>query len=160
MNKLNQTIMLPDGRQLGYDEYGPSDGKPIFYFHGTPSSRKDWRTLGNESMPEKLGVRVIVADRPGMGLSSFQAGRSISDWSSDVENLADVLDIERFAVFGHSGAGPYVLAFALNIPQRLTAHHRSPRCYATAILQTTFGANHTPLVCLRKTLLNMKEDIV
>jgi pimeloyl-ACP methyl ester carboxylesterase len=121
MAKLDQSIMLADGRRLGYDEYGPSDGKPLFYFHGTPSSRKDWRTLGNEGLPEKLGVRVIVADRPGMGLSSFQRGRRIGDWSADVAALADALKIERFAMLGYSGGGPYVLACAQKIPQRLTA---------------------------------------
>lgn len=121
MTTLNQTIMLPDGRRLGYDEYGSADGKPLFYFHGTPSSRKDWRTLGNEGLAEKLGVRVIVADRPGMGLSDFQLGRRIGDWSTDVAALADALGIEHFAVLGYSGGGPYVLACAQKIPQRLTA---------------------------------------
>jgi pimeloyl-ACP methyl ester carboxylesterase len=121
MTKLNQMIVLPDGRRLGYDEYGPADGKPLFYFHGTPSSRKDWHALGNEGLPEKLGVRVIVADRPGMGLSSFQPGRRIGDWPADVTSLADALKIKRFAVLGYSGGGPYALACAQKIPQRLTA---------------------------------------
>jgi pimeloyl-ACP methyl ester carboxylesterase len=121
MTLLNQIIMLKDGRQLGYDEYGPSDGKPLFYFHGTPSSRKDWHALGNEGLAEKLGVRVIVADRPGIGLSSFQPGRRIGDWAIDVEALADALGLERFAVLGYSGGGPYALACAQKIPQRLTA---------------------------------------
>ena len=121
MAKLNQSIMLANGRRLGYDEYGPADGAPLFYFHGTPSSRKDWLTLGNAGLPEKLGVRVIVADRPGLGLSSFQRRRCIGDWSADVAALADALNIQHFAVFGYSGGGPYVLACAQNIPQRLTA---------------------------------------
>ena len=121
MNNLDQTIMLSDGRRLGYDEYGPVDGKPLFYFHGTPSSRRDWRALGNEGLPERLGVRVIVADRPGMGLSSFQPGRRIGDWPADVAALADALGIERFAVLGYSGGGPYALACAQKISKRLTA---------------------------------------
>jgi pimeloyl-ACP methyl ester carboxylesterase len=121
MTALNQSILLADGRRLGYDEYGPTSGKPIFYFHGTPSSRKDWGTLGNQSLPEKLGVRVIAADRPGIGLSSFQKGRRIGDWPADVTSLADALEIGRFAVFGYSGGGPYALACARKIPERLTA---------------------------------------
>ena len=120
MTTLNQTIVLADGRRLGYDEYGPPDGKPLFYFHGTPSSRKDWHAMGNAGLPEKLSVRVIVADRPGIGLSSFQPGRRIGDWAIDVEALADALGIERFAVLGYSGGGPYALACAQKIPQRLT----------------------------------------
>jgi pimeloyl-ACP methyl ester carboxylesterase len=121
MTRLNQSIILPDGRRLGYDEYGPADGRPLFYFHGTPSSRKDWHALGHQELPDKLGVRVISADRPGMGLSSFQRGRRIGDWPDDVAFLADALAIERFAVFGYSGGGPYVLACAHKIPDRLAA---------------------------------------
>jgi len=121
MTILNQTIKLNDGRCLGYDEYGPSDGKPLFYFHGTPSSRKDWPALGNDGLPEKLGVRVIVADRPGIGISDFQKERRIADWPADVASLADTLKIDRFAVFGYSGGGPYAAACAQKIPQRLTA---------------------------------------
>lgn len=121
MTLLNQIIILNDGRRLGYDEYGPSDGKPLFYFHGTPSSRKDWHALGNEGLPEKLGVRVIVADRPGIGLSDYQKERHIGDWPADVVTLANALEIDRFAVFGYSGGGPYAVACAQKIPQRLTA---------------------------------------
>jgi pimeloyl-ACP methyl ester carboxylesterase len=121
MTKFNQSTVLPDGRRLGFDEYGPADGMPLFYFHGTPSSRKDWRALGNDGLPEKLGVQVIVADRPGIGLSDFLPGRRIGDWPADVAALADALGIERFSVFGYSGGGPYVLACAQKIPQRLVS---------------------------------------
>jgi pimeloyl-ACP methyl ester carboxylesterase len=121
MTKLNQSVVLADGRRLGYDEYGPANGKPILYFHGTPSSRKDWRALGNEGLPEKLGIRVIAADRPGMGLSSFQKERRIGDWPADAAAMADALEIEKFAVFGYSGGGPYAIACAQKIPHRLTS---------------------------------------
>jgi pimeloyl-ACP methyl ester carboxylesterase len=121
MTKLNQSIVLANGRRLGYDEYGPAHGKPILYFHGTPSSRKDWRALGNEGLPEKLGVRVIAADRPGMVLSTFQRERRISDWPADAEAMADALEIEKFAVFGYSGGGSYAIACAQKIPHRLTS---------------------------------------
>jgi len=41
-DRLNQTVVLQDGRSLGFAEYGDPDGKPVFYFHGHPSSRLDW----------------------------------------------------------------------------------------------------------------------
>jgi pimeloyl-ACP methyl ester carboxylesterase len=113
-------MVLTDGRRHGYDEYGPVNGKPVLYFHGTPSNRKDWRALGNDGLPGKLGVRGIAADRPGMGLSSFQKRRRISDLPADVAALADALEIEQFAVFGYSGCGPYAIACAQKIPHRLT----------------------------------------
>jgi pimeloyl-ACP methyl ester carboxylesterase len=32
-------ITLPDGRSLGYAQYGDTHGKPLLLFHGTPGSR-------------------------------------------------------------------------------------------------------------------------
>jgi len=117
---LNQTIKLADGRKLGYDEFGSQDGRPVFYFHGTPSSRLEWQLFGSDALAKALRLRLIVPDRPGMGLSSFAAGRRISDWPADVASLADHLGMQRFAVLGYSGGGPYAVACALALPERLT----------------------------------------
>ena len=35
----DKTIRLPDGRHLGYAEYGDPEGVPLLFFHGTPGSR-------------------------------------------------------------------------------------------------------------------------
>jgi pimeloyl-ACP methyl ester carboxylesterase len=120
MSKINQQLRLPGGRLLGYDEYGAPDGTPIFYFHGTPSSRLEWPLFGSDVVAHKLNIRVIVPDRPGLGRSQFQPGRRIGDWPADVIALADHLKLARFAVLGYSGGGPYAAACALKIPARLT----------------------------------------
>ena len=121
MSRINQRYRLPDGRLLGYNEYGPGDGKPLFYFHGTPSSRIEWQMVASEQLATQLHLRVIAMDRPGMGLSDFQPGRRLSDWPTDVAALAGGLGIDRFAVLGYSGGGPYAAVCALAIPERLTA---------------------------------------
>jgi pimeloyl-ACP methyl ester carboxylesterase len=41
-DRTDQQMKLRDGRRLGYDEYGHPDGKPVFFFHGFPGSRRDW----------------------------------------------------------------------------------------------------------------------
>jgi len=120
MPRLDQHIKLADGRKLGFDEYGVEDGKPVFYFHGTPSSRLEWRMLHSAAMLQELHLRLIAPDRPGMGLSSFAKRRRISDWPADVVSLADYIGLKRFAVLGYSGGGPYALACARSIPERLT----------------------------------------
>jgi pimeloyl-ACP methyl ester carboxylesterase len=112
-------IQLRDGRSLGYAEYGDLAGKPAVFFHGTPSSRLFHHP--DESIAVSLGARIITMDRPGFGLSDFQPGRTLLDWPDDVVELADVLEIDRFAVAGISGGGPYVAACAFKIPHRLTA---------------------------------------
>jgi pimeloyl-ACP methyl ester carboxylesterase len=120
MSKISQQLRLPGGRLLGYDEYGVPDGNPIFYFHGSPSTRLEWRLFGSDALANKLNIRVIVPDRPGLGRSEFQPGRRIGNWPDDVLALADQLKLARFAILGYSGGGPYAAACALKIPERLT----------------------------------------
>lgn len=116
-NKHSQTIILEDGRTLGYAEYGPSDGEPIIYFTGGNSSRYEGKWFRDAI--EKNEVRLIVPDRPGFGLSTFQKNRQLLDWPEDVIELTNVLSIEQFSIFGLSGGGPHVLATAYKYPERL-----------------------------------------
>jgi pimeloyl-ACP methyl ester carboxylesterase len=119
MQKTECSIYLSDGRRLGYAEYGDPEGKPLFYCHGYPASRFEAALL--DPAARKARVRIIAADRPGCGLSDFQPNRRILDWPSDVVELADALGMDRFAIVGVSGGGPYALACARKIPQRLIA---------------------------------------
>jgi pimeloyl-ACP methyl ester carboxylesterase len=120
MNKLNQTITLKDGRILGYAEKGPSGGKPVFHFNGYPGSRLEI-TLIDDNILNKLNVRLIGVDRPGMGLSDFKKGRSLIDWPDDILELANYLNLEKFAIEGVSGGAPYSLACAYKLPNYLTS---------------------------------------
>jgi pimeloyl-ACP methyl ester carboxylesterase len=112
-------LPLPDGRRLAYVEYGDPDGVPLFAFHGTPGSGL---MLALADRPARsLNLRVIAPDRPGFGRSDFQPRRTFADWADDVCALADALGVERFAVAGISGGGPYAAACAWKIPDRLTS---------------------------------------
>jgi pimeloyl-ACP methyl ester carboxylesterase len=67
-------------------------------------------------------VRLIAPDRPGFGQTDFKKGiTTLENWPNDIAALADHLGIEKFAVFGPSGGGPFALACAWKIPERLTA---------------------------------------
>ncbi|HSA81287.1 MAG TPA: alpha/beta hydrolase, partial [Geminicoccaceae bacterium] len=46
-------------------------------------------------------------------------GRRIADWPDDVRALADALGLDRFAVAGVSGGGPYALACAVRLSDRI-----------------------------------------
>ena len=74
-----------------------------------------------QSAAERIVVRLIGLDRPGIGRSDAKAGYRLLDWPDDVVEVADQLGIERFAVEGLSGGGPFALACAYTIPQWLTA---------------------------------------
>jgi pimeloyl-ACP methyl ester carboxylesterase len=113
-----KTLRLADGRALGYAEYGDPAGKPVFYFHGWPSSRLEAWVYHEAGV--RLGARIIGVDRPGIGLSSYARGYTIARWPGDVSALADSLGIERFGVVGISSGAPYSYACARFIPERLT----------------------------------------
>ncbi len=120
-NREQQTFHLADGRLLGYDEYGASQGKPLFYFHGWPSSRVEFGGFNGNEIAKQLNVRVIAVDRPGFGLSSYQPRHHFTDWQQDVARLADGLRIDKFALMSYSAGSPYALACAYALQDRLTA---------------------------------------
>lgn len=115
----DEQARLPDGRMLGYADYGDPAGEPVFFFHGWPSSRYQGKLLHQTA--NARGLRVIAPDRPGIGLSSSLPRCSFGTWPHDVAGLADALGIQRFRLFGVSGGGPYTLATAAALPDRVLA---------------------------------------
>jgi len=113
-----QSLSLYGGRTLAWSEYGDPKGTAVFYCHGFPGSRCE-AALGDAAARE-LAVRLIAPDRPGFGRSAVQPGRSIADWPQDLARLAEYLSIERLRVLGVSGGGPYALACAALMPERLS----------------------------------------
>jgi pimeloyl-ACP methyl ester carboxylesterase len=108
---------LADGRGIAFDAVGPEDGVPVFFYHSLFSCR----LIPDEAVAaaETHGVRLISPDRPGIGLSDFHRGRAVLDWPKDVAELADLLDIERFRIFGVSAGSAYVLASCVKTPERV-----------------------------------------
>jgi pimeloyl-ACP methyl ester carboxylesterase len=111
-----QTITLPDGRQLGY--YAVGEGKPVFYFHGTASSRLEVLLLKEFAVATQL--QIIGIDRPGYGLSTFTPRKSLRDFVNDANLLAEHLKLERLALLGWSGGGAYTLAYVALFPEHVT----------------------------------------
>jgi pimeloyl-ACP methyl ester carboxylesterase len=112
------TLTLPDGRTLGYTEWGDPSGRPIVSLHGTPGCRL-MRHPDNAKIAA-TGARLITYDRPGYGASDRHRGRIVNDCVADVTALADALGIAEFAVTGGSGGGPHCLAVAAALPDRVT----------------------------------------
>ena len=74
----DRVLKLPDGRLLGYAEFGDPAGGMLFFFHGCRGSRFSGAFL--DAAAKERGVRVVALERPGFGLSDFQLGRSIAAW--------------------------------------------------------------------------------
>jgi pimeloyl-ACP methyl ester carboxylesterase len=116
---VTASVILPDGRVLAYEEYGDPTGFPVLSFHGGLSSRLDAEHAHDAALAS--GVRLVSPDRPGIGLSTSQPGRRLTDWPADVEALTRALGIGRFAVMGWSAGGAYAAVCAAKMDGRVTA---------------------------------------
>lgn len=121
MTPESQTRMVsvPDGRELCVEVYGAASEGTFLIHCGSPNSRllfDPWVADAAER-----GIRLISYDRPGYGGSTPQPGRSIADGAADVRAIADELGIERLAMWGFSGGGPYTLACAALLPELVAA---------------------------------------
>jgi pimeloyl-ACP methyl ester carboxylesterase len=118
--RLEGTILLPDGRRLGYAEFGDPTGVLVLWFHGTPGARRQVPPAALEAAA-RLGLRLVCLARPGAGESSDYAYRDLRDSAADIGVAADHLGHDRFLVVGLSGGGPYALACAHEMPERVMA---------------------------------------
>ncbi|OCL11701.1 alpha/beta hydrolase fold protein [Glonium stellatum] len=114
-NDASATFTLPDGRKLGYAQYGSPTGRAFFYAHGHPGSRLEAALF--EELCLKLGARIIGVDRPGIGWSSPNPNATVLDHPKDIEHLAQHLELDSYGVMGISGGGPYALACAASLPR-------------------------------------------
>lgn len=105
------------GRRVTVRDAGDRQGQPVIYFHGTPGSRLD--VSFGDDIAADLGVRVISFDRPGYGRSEPGA-YSLGSVAQDAGALADHLGLDRFATLGWSGGGPFALAAAATLGERVS----------------------------------------
>lgn len=110
-------LSLKHGGYLAHGEYGDATGRPVFFFHGWPSSRTMAELADRQA--RNLGARIISPDRPGICDSTFQPNRKLLDWPDILEQLANHLEIERFHILAISGGAPYAYATALKMPERV-----------------------------------------
>jgi pimeloyl-ACP methyl ester carboxylesterase len=117
--KTDSQIQLSNGSAVGYAEYGDLNGKPVIHLHGLPSSRLEVNSPDLVAIAERLHIRLMVPDRPGIGLSDWKS-YTIADYPELLVQFADKLGLDRFALTGFSSGGKLVAACAWKIPQRLT----------------------------------------
>ncbi len=104
-------------KPIAWADYGPEDANPVFVLHGTPGSRFEHPI--NLSICNETNSRLIVPDRPGYGMSKFDAKRSLTSLSGQIITIADKLGISTFSVLGFSGGGAYAMALGVQFPERI-----------------------------------------
>lgn len=101
-NSTSDTLTLPDGRKLGYAQYGSPTGKAVLYNHGFPGSRIE--ASQHHDLCLGLGLRLIAIDRPGYGWSSPHPGAKLLDWPDDIERLTEHLELDSYSVMVRFGS--------------------------------------------------------
>ena len=116
----SRTVRTADGRVTGYYEYGDPSGVPVVALHGTPACGAGFAWADRRARDR--GVRLLAPDRPGVGDSSPWAageGSTVAEYAPALRAFADALDLTTFPVLGYSGGGPYALAAAQALPERV-----------------------------------------
>lgn len=116
--RVEGTVTVAAGRRYGFAEFGPADGRPIVWMHGTPGARRQIPEDARVAAAE-LGLRIVGIDRPGVGASSAHLHDGLLDVAAEIGEVSEQLGLHRFAMIGLSGGGPYVLACCALFPDRV-----------------------------------------
>jgi pimeloyl-ACP methyl ester carboxylesterase len=118
--KLEGNVAVGDDRQIGFAEFGDPQGRAVFWLHGTPGARRQIPTEARV-YAEQRQIRLIGVDRPGIGSSTPHQYDNVFAFADDLRTIADTLGIDKMEVIGLSGGGPYTLACAAAMPDRVVA---------------------------------------
>lgn len=119
--KIEGSIAVGENkRRIGFAEFGSASGRAVVWLHGTPGARRQIPTEAREYAALN-GIRLIGLDRPGVGSSTPHRYANVAGFASDLTSVLDALGVDEFAVIGLSGGGPYALAAAHAMPERVAA---------------------------------------
>ncbi len=107
------SVRTPDGRTLAGANFGPADGEPVLFIAGAATGRS---MAFGEDLLDTLGVRLLTMDRPGMGASDADPGRTLASTVDDYRELVSAAlgDAEaRVPVVANSQGGVFGLGAAV-----------------------------------------------
>lgn len=120
---VEQGTSRVDGRVVAHRRYGAEPGPGVAVVvscHGGLSCGAD-AALGHAAAAER-GISLLAIDRPGVGRSDDQPGRTTGDWAVDLDGVLDDLGVARtLGIVGWSLGGQYALAARALLPDRIPA---------------------------------------
>ena len=116
--KLEGNIAVGEDRQIGFAEFGAPQGRAIFWLHGTPGARRQI-PMEARVFAEREHIRLIGIDRPGIGSSTPHQYETVADVRRRHAHDRRHARNRQDGVVGLSGGGPYTLACAAAMPERV-----------------------------------------
>ena len=102
-------LALADGRTLAHRAYGPAGGAPLVFVPGAASG--SLMRFGEELLDGR-GLRLLGVDRPGLGSSDADEGKTLASVGDDLHRLAATLG-GPVPVVANSQGAPFALAATL-----------------------------------------------
>lgn len=115
-----QKITLKSGINVDYCKIG--EGEPVIFLQGSGPGASGWLNFRyNAQFFADSGFEVIIPDLPGFGDSDKpDLDYTLDFFVESVIDLADQLDLSKFALVGNSLGGAVSLGLALAHPQRVS----------------------------------------
>ncbi|MEQ8266055.1 MAG: alpha/beta hydrolase [Parvibaculum sp.] len=116
----SQFVTLPSGASAHMRDEGNPQGPVLVLIHGSNASLHTWEPWVAELDDT---YRIISMDLPGHGLTGRVPGDDYTreGMAAFVDELMDVLHVERFAIAGNSMGGGVAALYTLEHPQRVSA---------------------------------------
>jgi pimeloyl-ACP methyl ester carboxylesterase len=122
--KAQMGVVRTDVLEIRYEAAGPPDGPAVLLIHGWPDAPRGWREVAVRL--QSAGWRTIIPYLRGCGLTRFvspdipRVGHGVA-LARDIIDLADALELGRFAVVGHDWGARAAYTTAALFPGRVTA---------------------------------------
>jgi pimeloyl-ACP methyl ester carboxylesterase len=109
--------------EIAFEVGGPEAGPPVILLHGWPDAPCGWEGVASKLQTE--GWRTVVPYLRGSGPTRFHAKNaprvgSAPALAQDAIDLADALNLDRFAVVGHDWGARVAYTLAVLFPERIT----------------------------------------
>ena len=112
--RLRIVPALDSARRIALIDYGPYDGEPVLVFHGAAAGRR---------LPERFraalnarGLRPIVVQRPGFGLTDPAGADYIAAGAADIAAVVERLRLKSAHMLARDTGIPVALGFAKAYP--------------------------------------------
>lgn len=114
----DKSVTLSDGLDIFYCEYGPPDGDVVIFCHNGYGCRVTI-PLGYEEVLTRLNKRLIIPDRPGIGMTPFAKDHP-KKWQQRLNEFIDQLEIQQYEILGSVFGSVMALVHAVDADTRLT----------------------------------------
>lgn len=94
---------------MAWSEWGRPDGLPVLFCTGAALSGS--LDFGARDLPD-LGLRLLASDRPGLGWSDPDPGKTLASWVEDIRELVEAEGLGVPLAVGSSQGAPFAFALA------------------------------------------------